>query len=429
MANTTDNSDKRLRNRRKRTMKKGLFLIPKLIFVFALIFLLITMLLRMGDTVNTYTALNGKIEEYIPSDGFIFREQTLVKSPQNGYFECVAEEGSRIIEGATLATIYQNAVDPAVIEEIGNIQKKITEIENSRISADVFSGSSAKIEVNIADSVGELNKKRGRSEFSDIVEEKEAIDEYIAAKQATVEGGKTDEERLGELKARLRSLESTGEYSGTYVYSPTPGVFSSKIDGYEDALNPSMLDSVTPGYLKDLKPADVPVGETVTEGENICKVINNYEWYFSGVITEKQAENFRVGQTIKMRFYDLSDSVIYGTVNNISRPENGNVAITVYTTSYVDSIYTAGKVSADLFVESAEGFKVPSEALRVIDDRQGVFVVRLGVAKFAPVNLIYNNKEWAIIEPVAVPDYVNLEIYDEVIINTKGISDGDKVRQ
>ncbi len=430
MANTTDNSDKRLRNRRKRTIKKSMFLVPKLVLVFAIFFLIITMFIRAGSAVSTYTALNGKIEEYIVSDGFIFRDQTLVESPADGYFECVAEEGERVIEGATLASVYQNAVNAAAIEEIADIQKKISEIENARVSADVFSGSASRIEVSIAEQAREMARKRSGGNFSDIASEKDIIDGYIAAKQSSTSGGKTDEERLGELQARLHALESSGEYSGQYIYSPTPGVFSSHIDGYEEALSTSMLDNATPGYLSGLKPSDVSVNDTVTAGENVCKVINNYEWYFSGIISEKEAVNFEEGQTIKMKFYDLSDSVIYGTVDKISRPEGGNVAVTVHSSSYVDSIYTTSKVSAELFVESAEGFKVPSESLRVIDGQQGVYVVRLGVARFVPVNLIYNNKEWAIIEPVLNSDYdETLEIYDEVIINTKGITDGEVVRQ
>ncbi len=430
MANTTDNSDKRLRNRRKRSIKKNLFLVPKLALVFAIIFLIITMIIRAGSAVSTYTAVNGNIEEYVSADGFIFRDQTLVQSPADGYFECVAEEGERIVEGATLASVYQNAVDPAAIEEIADIKNKISAIENARVSADVFSGSAARIEVSIAEQAREMAHKRSGADFADIANEKDIIDGYIAAKQSSTNGGKTDEERLGELQARLHALESSGEYSGQYIYSPTPGVFSSHIDGYEEELSTSMLDNAAPGYLSDLKPADVSVSETVTAGENVCKVINNYEWYFSGIISEKQAANFEEGQTIKMRFYDLSDSVIYGTVSRISRPEGGKVAVTVHSTSYVDSIYTTSKVSAELFVESADGFKVPSESLRVIDGQQGVYVVRLGVARFVPVNLIYNNKEWAIIEPVLNSDYdETLEIYDEVIINTKGITDGEVVRQ
>ncbi len=430
MADAADNSNKRLKNRRKRSIKKGIFLIPKTVAVFAVVFLLISVFFRSGSSVNTFAALKGNIEEYVSSDGYIFRDQTLVESPTDGYFECVADEGERVIEGATLATVYKNKVDPAVTEEIADIHKKISAIENDRVSADVYSGSAVKIEVDIAEHARSLSRVRSGGKFSDIQSEKDEIDGFISAKQSSTEGGKTDEERLGELSARLHSLESLGEYSGEYIYSPTPGVFSSRIDGYEQELNISMLDNATPSYLNNIKPSDVSAGETVTAGETVCKVINNYEWYFAGVITEKEAVNFSVGQSINIKFYDLSDSVVSGTVTAISRPEGGKVAVTVHSTAYVDSIYTASKVSAELFTQSAEGFKVPSESLRVIDGRQGVYVVRLGVARFAPVDLIYNNKEWAIIEPAQENDgEIELEIYDDVIVNTKGIEDGDVVRR
>ena len=403
---------------------------PKLVLVFALFFLMISIFFRAGSAVNTYTALKGSIEEYVISDGYIFRDQALVESPADGYFECVAEEGERIIEGATLATVYREKVDPAVTEEIADIKKKINAIENDRVTSDVFSGSAVKIEVNIAEQARTLSRKKSSGKFSDIESEKDAIDKYIIAKQSSTEGGKTDEERLGELRARLHALESSGEYSGQYIFSPIPGVFSSRVDGYEEALDISKLDNITPDYLSSIKPDNVTAGETVTTGETVCKVINNYEWYFSGIISEKEARDFEVGKRINIRFYDLSDSIVSGTVSAISRPVGGSVAVTVHSTKYVDSIYNTSKVSAELFIESADGIKVPSTALRVIDGQQGVYVVRLGVARFAPVDLIYNNKEWAVIEPVTNKGYdIELKIYDEVIVNTRGIEEGEVVRQ
>ena len=149
-----------------------------------------------------------------------------------------------------------------------------------------------------------------------------------------------------------------------------------------------------------------------------------------GTVSEKEAANFETGQDIRVKFYDLSDSVVTGTVTAISKPDGGKVAVTVHSTKYVESIYTTSKVSAELFIESADGIKVPSSSLRVIDGQQGVYVVRLGVAKFVPVSLLYNNKEWAVIEPVKDTNYEeSLEMYDEVIVNTKGIEDGKVVRQ
>ncbi len=411
-------------------MRKRLFLIPKLLFVFAFVFLLISIFFRSGNTVQTYTALDGSIEEYVLADGYIFRDQEFVTAPTDGYFECVADEGQRVTEGATIAAVYKHNVDPAVTEEIAQLKEKIQELESDSSQADVYSGSAVRIERNISDEAQALSQIKDNNNISDIVAAKQNIDGYVASKLYTSEDGKSKEEHLQEMKDRLRELESGENSEREWIYAPRAGVFSSKVDGYEQVLSIDMLDEASPSYLKNLSKENIEISETVSSGENVCKIINNYEWYFIGTVSEKEAANFETGQDIRVKFYDLSDSVVTGTVTAISKPDGGKVAVTVHSTKYVESIYTTSKVSAELFIESADGIKVPSSSLRVIDGQQGVYVVRLGVAKFVPVSLLYNNKEWAVIEPVKDTNYEeSLEMYDEVIVNTKGIEDGKVVRQ
>ncbi len=430
MAKTTDNSNTRYEKRRKRELKKRLFLIPKLFFVFAAFFLIISIFFRAGNSVETFTALKGSIEEYVLADGYIFRDQELVTSNIDGYLECNAKEGQRVNEGDVVSTVYNGHVDPAVTERISSIKSEIEKLENSKSEADVYSASPVRIELNIADEAQTLTQIRENKRFDDIESEREIINSYIGKKQAALGNGKSDEEKLSDLSSELRELENsiTGEKSE--VTAPRAGVFSSKIDGYENALSLDMLGDATPSYLNSIKKEHVSAVSTVTYGEVVCKVIDNYKWYFVGIISEKEAANFEVGRNVKLKFYDLSDSIVTGEITAISKSEGGKVAITVYSTKYVDSIYTTSKVSAELLRESSDGIKVPSSALRVIDGQQGVYVVRLGVARFVPVELLYNNKEWAIIKSVTDANYeTRLEIYDEVIINSKGIEDGKVVRQ
>lgn len=432
MANTTDNSDKILKKRRERDIKKRLFLIPKLLFIFVLVFLLISILFRSGDSVQTYTAVNGSIVEYVLADGYVFRDQEMITAPSDGYFECIVDEGERVKEGDTVAVIYKNRVDPAVTEEISELEEEILELETDDMTTDMYSGSAVRIELSISDEAQQLTQVKDNSSFSHISEYKKIFDDYINQKQYSSEGGQTKEQRLEALKSRLDELQSGAASEKEWVYAVHSGVFSSKIDGYEEALNIDKMGDATPKYLRDIKREDKTYGDTVSTGEEVCKIVDNYDWYFVGMIPEDEAENFEVGREISIKFYDLSDTTVSGEITGISRPEGGRVAVTVHSTKYVSSIYTTSKVSAEIFTESAEGIKVPSESLRVIDGRQGVYVVRLGVARFVPVNLLYNNKEWAIISSVKSSESgypEELEIYDEVIINTKGIEDGKVVRQ
>lgn len=421
----------RYEKRRRRSFKKKLFIIPKLFFVFAVVFIIVSMMLSHGDTVETFTAMKGSIEEYVLADGYIFRDQELINSPSSGYLECYSEEGARVNEGDVIAAVYDGEVDPAVTEEIAHVKSEIKKLSDSSVRADIYAASAAKIELNIADLIYALTETRENNEFSDIAGTKETVNDYIGSKQTALGNGKTDEERLNELNAELNRLEGSISASKSDITAPRAGVFSSKIDGYENALSIDMMGDATPVYLNNLKRENVSSSANVSSGEPVCKIIDNYEWYFVGNISEKEAENFSVGDSISLRFYELSDSVISGTVTAMSKAEGGKIAITVYSTKYVESIYSTSKVSAELLTESSSGIKIPSAALRVIDGKQGVYVVRLGVARFVPIELIYNNKEWAIISrPDKLEDgELSLEIYDEVIVDTKGIEEGKVVRQ
>lgn len=424
MAKTTDNSNTGYEKR-----KKKLFLIPRLFLVFATVFLIITIFFGAGDSVETFTALKGSIDEYVLADGYVFRDQELVSSDIDGYLECNAKEGARVNEGDVVATVYNGQVDPAVTERISTLKSEIAKLETEKGEADVYAASAVKIELNIADETRSFSQIREEKSFSDITERKSVINEYIAKKQAVSGEGKTNDERLNDLKSELSSLENSIGGQRHDIVAPCAGVFSSKIDGYEKALSLDMMADATPSYLNKIKKEEVSYSSNVAAGENVCKIIDNYEWYFVGVVSDKEAIDFEVGSSVRLKFYELSDTVIKGEITAISKTEGGKVAVTIHTTKYIESIYSTSKASVEIVSESSVGIKIPSSALRVIDGKQGVYVVRLGVARFIPVTLLYNNKEWAVIQIIESNEEPKVKIYDEVIVNTKGVEDGKVVRQ
>lgn len=422
MAKATDNSSE------VRKKKNNPNLIPRLFLVFAAVFLIVSIFFGAGDSVETFTALKGSVEEYVLADGYVFRQQEMISSDIDGYLECSAKEGERVNEGDVIASVYSGQVDPAVTERISVLKEEISELEADTGNPEVYSSSVTKTEVNIAKVARDYSKVREGKRFEDILSTKSEINEYISKKLLASGEGKSQEERLSDLKSELDGLMNGISGQKHDITAPCAGVFSSKIDGYEDALSFDMAADVTPSYLNKLKKNDVSASSYVYAGENVCKIIDNYEWYYVGLVTEKEALDFEVGSSVRLKFYEMSDSVIKGEIKSISKSEGGKVAVTIYTTRYVESIYSTSKVSAEIVSESASGIKIPSCAIRVIDGKTGVYVVRLGVARFIPINLLYNNKEWAIIEMSEIADEQSVKIYDEVIVNTKGVEDGKVVR-
>ena len=105
------------------------------------------------------------------------------------------------------------------------------------------------------------------------------------------------------------------------------------------------------------------------------------------------------------------------------------MAVTVYTNRFVEGIYSTSRASAEIVTTSAEGIKLPAKSLHVQDGQTGVFVLRLDVARFVPVNVRYKNGEWAIVSAVVdTGAEYKLQIYDEVIVEAKNLEDGKVVR-
>ena len=102
--------------------------------------------------------------------------------------------------------------------------------------------------------------------------------------------------------------------------------------------------------------------------------------------------------------------------------------VVIFTNRYVKGIYSTNRINADIVTVSVEGIKLPISCLRVRDGVEGVFVIRLDRAKFVPVNVRYKNDKWAIVSPIENTGSIKLQMYDEVIADSKSVEEDKIVR-
>ena len=138
-------------------------------------------------------------------------------------------------------------------------------------------------------------------------------------------------------------------------------------------------------------------------------------------------EDLSVGSQVDLAFYDLTSSSIVGNIKRISDKENNKCAVVVKTNRYVDGIYSISEIKSELITVSVEGIKLPVDAIRVKDGVTGVYVIRLDVARFVPVNVKYRNEDFSIVSAKET-DGFKLKLYDEVIVECRNLEDGKIVR-
>lgn len=429
MENSSDFLDRMTSRRAKRHKKQKRSWIIKGILSVAALYLVFSVIFSFRSSMTTAIALKGTIEEEILADGYVFRDQKVMIAPASGYLEAWVSEGDRVREGQSLGCIYTGEYDPERSQKIQELNRQISQLEHGTPEA-TYSGNSVMAEQKIASAVRDMSDLRTEHDISNLTEGKENLNLLIARKRNTESGTAEDKDAaLTALKSQLKELENATEGGKHELTAPGAGVFYSRIDGMEDKLSLAALDQVSVSYLKELDKIPLTRSSDVVQNEPVGKVVNNYGWYFSANVDAKDAERLKVGQSIRMRFFDLSDTTVYGTVRTLSGEEDGKVAVTIYTNRYVEGIYAASRTSAELVLVRSEGIKVPVQSLHMQDNQTGVYVLRLGVARFVPVQVRYKNSDWAIIGAVTdTGAEYKLQIYDEVVVESKNLEDGKVVR-
>lgn len=430
MTNSNDNVYRINQRRKKRAKKQKRNWLVKIISIAVLVYLLLAIIFSFRSTLSTTIALNGIVEEEIMVDGYVFRDQHIINSPANGYLEAWVDEGARVSKDQVICNIYTGEYDPDLSQQIRTLNQEIFKLKTDMDAKTTFEGNSVLVEQKIALAARDASDLARKQDMSVVADKKEELNLLFNKKKMVNAGGSINkEEELAELENKLLDLEANTGGSKFEIKADIPGVFSSRIDSLEDKLMLDAAKTVTPAYLAELEQSAPDKSHGVVQNEPVCKIVNNYEWYFAATVDASYSENLKVGQKVNLRFFDMSDTSISGTISHISAEEKGKVAITVYTNKYVDGIYSKSMASAEIITASAEGIKLPAKSLHVVNEKTGVYVLRLDVARFVPVNVHYKNADWAIVSPAgdSSTEY-RLQIYDEVIVDAKNLEDGKVVR-
>lgn len=427
MQNSMDSSN-RVSQRRKRRRRKVRIRAVIFALVLAVVVYLAAIIVSLHGGLSTTVAQNGTVSEVVTVSGYVFRDQTIINSPGSGHIECIVGEGDRVREGQTIGYVCENVPDAAVMDRIKTLHKAIR--RNGLGNTSAYMADAGTSEKQISELSRTLSDARQNCDLSYAEEKKDEINLIISRRTSenASDGSSSVTDETQYLENELKKvLASAGSF--VEIKAAAGGVFSSRIDGLEDMLEYDKAMTVTPEYLKALDSMNTTVTQSIEAGQPLCKIINNYTWYFAAAMSERELVNIKEGQSVRMEFYDLSNTPVSGTVSKISDMDSGKCAVIISTNKYVSGIYSSGRVNAEIVTVNAEGIKLPAECLRVKNETAGVYVVRLDKARFAPVEVKYKNDDWVVVSALEPEEGgAKLRIYDEVIVECRNLEDGKVVR-
>ena len=360
---------------------------------------------------------SGSMENTSKHMGIIIRSEQKIDTNLSGTISAKVADGTLVPAGKLIASVVNENADSEVQANLAKINKRIEELESAKKVSDNFTDDVYKLDSKISEKVASLvyytnigdNKKitETKAEISALYDKKNRVDSSGAAT-------KTDLENLtaqkNELEAQLAEFEQN-------VYAPSPGVFVSHTDGYEDVLSVDNAKDLKYSDFKNIADKLRKNEEKSGEEKNEIKLIDNYMWCVALAADKDRCADFEVGEEVFIRINDDSKN-IKGNIMSISDDKGSNHVIVVSTTAYDANSYMQRSVDVELIKNIYSGLKVPVSALTKKDGADGVYVVTDNTEKFKTVEIIYKDEKYAIVKENNA-DANALLLYDEVLTSPK----------
>ncbi len=381
-------------------------------------FLIFNLVGLFTATETTVIAQLDTLEVSHTFEGIVTRNEYNVKAEteENGVLDPAVAENEMVKKGKTVAIYYDSSIDDETKKKLAEINRKIDEINASPNEEKAVTEDPEKIGEQISKVTGAIIEAAPSRDMAAVSSLRSELSTLLGRK--LISEGETEvvAESLAQLSGQKRKLEK--EYGGKKIEitSPSHGIFSTKVDGYETVLTEKKALSMSVSDFETAKKKDVSSKDAQSKGI-VCKIIDNSKWWVSVLSDEKSAKAFEVGKSVTLEFAGEAKAV-KARVEYISTVSDGKYIITFSSIAYSDYIMNNRFVTVEAVTERYKGLRIPLEAIRVKEGKAGVYVQTENGIVYREVDILYKDEETAIVN-VDNTKSNSLLLYDEVIVNKK----------
>lgn len=413
--------------RAKKSKISSVYIFPVLFFIICLSYLIRFMFFNIETEIVKYDS----IENSIQTKALIIRSETATSLPTGVDISYKVNEGEKISIGKKILEIVKNnQTDENIAIKIKQLDDRIKEIKQSDINNNFFSEDKEKIEGQISDKVAELKNIAKSGDYDKLDEVKNDLTANLYKKSLIYGNGSFFGKNLEQLQKEKATLEGIYKNNMDVVYAQSAGVVSYNLDGYEQILSPANIKSFKLNNVKEIMNS-LEKKKSGTDSENTggVKIVDNFEWYTCSMIGTDVAKGLKAGKRIKLRFTDFGNIEVNGEVYEVSQPEGDTCLLIIRVNEHVSDFYKKRIADMHIIKDYNEGFTIPAKAIVIKDNIKGVYVLRSGMVKFAPVAVMTEGEERCLVRNLNKedssykPGYEALKIFDEVITTTKRVKE------
>ena len=390
-----------------------------------------------GDPLTTTLAYPYEVQMTTALSGYVVREETVLPDDTSGLLQLQRAEGERVSAGGVIAVAY---ADQATLDRQQEIQSLETQIEQLQYAADAALGAevSLRLDTQILQDIIDYRTALAADRLDQAEDCGQSLRSLVLKRDYTYSDTTDFSAQVAELQSQLNQLRSQTGASTRRITAPQAGLYSAVVDGYETVLTPQALETLTPSQFSELEP-DTSVSSTVG------KLILGDTWYYAAVMDQEEAQLLQESGSLQLRFAKGIGQDLDVSLTRVSEPEDGQVVAVFRGNTYLSELTLLRRQSAEIIRETESGIRRPIEAVRLVEEtvtgedgtettvsRTGVYCIVGLEARFKPVDVVYQNEEFALVRSslegadgmTTAQEEIRLREGDEVIVTARDLYDG-----
>lgn len=405
--------------KRKKNFNKKIIIYIALGLV--VIYLIYTIYLLIKQPTDIFTLEEGTLYSEETDIGYIIRDEVVIQGEnyKNG-MEKIKSEGEKVAVNEAIFRYYTKNED-SLKQKIAELDTKIQEAMANETETELFPSDIKSLETQIEEKLAGISNIKDTTKLE---ETKKEINELVT-KKANIAGDLSPQgSYLKELIEERKNYESELNSGAEYVNSSKSGVVSYKVDGFEDVLKPTdeCFSSLSKDYLETL---DLKTGKTIPTSDESGKIVDNTYCYIATITNTEEAKNAKVGDKVNVRL--PSGEEVSAEISYILEEESGERVLIIKIEKGVEELINYRKISFDLIWWSAQGLKIPNQAIVKENDLAYVVRNRAGYLNKILVKVKKEGDKYSIVEPYDTEELKELGFTSEEIISYKKISLYDEV--
>ena len=364
--------------------------------------------------------------DVVPLDAYIMRSESVIfaASPTSGHsVGYVFSDGTKVHGGQVVANIYTG--DGSSDEAIVDLDRRIDLLESSNLTDGMTSSDTYVIDSKIQNYYYLIHQSTLLGNYSNLTKRRDELLTLINKRRILTGVTTGYSDRIESLTAERALLSAGQDTIAESVEAPYAGYFYSTTDGYESTFSASKVESLTLAEFDKMLSSQ----PTRYSDRAVGKMVSDFDWYIVCETTRDSLRYFTKGYSYYVNFPYNDDISIKMTLSNVVSEVGSDRVLLVLEAERIPEDFSFRRMQPVEIVRSSyTGYRVPISAARLVDGKQGVYIMIGNTIEFREIDILLEMDGYYIVaeqDPVNDPDYASkLGLYDQIVVCGKNLYDG-----